>query len=161
FRYNVFVIASGLGLTLMVVKPGLLGTLRALLFADSANDPSIAGRTQDYEVVGHFFARHPWLGRGPGRLIPVVYNCLVLGHTWLYQLVTWGLVGVVALATLHITAITLAVLGFRRSPNEEEKHLCVALIAVQVLAIVVGGTFDSLGFSTFAITLALLMGCCG
>ena len=39
--------AVGLMAVLMVVRPGLLGTLRSL-FTNLGNDPSIEGRTEDY-----------------------------------------------------------------------------------------------------------------
>jgi hypothetical protein len=42
-----------------------------------------------------------------------------------------------------------------------DKHLCACLIATQVMAIAVCGTFDSLAFSTFTAMLALCMGLCG
>lgn len=162
FRYNVLGAAIALTGTLVVVRPGVLGTLKSMLLnANSEDDPSVAGRTQDYAFVAHWFSERPWLGRGPGTLIPAAYNGMVLDNQWFGQLVTWGLIGVIALAVLHISCITLAGLAFRRAQRAEDRHLCVALISVQILAIVVAATFDSLGFSTFAFTLALLMGCCG
>ncbi len=159
FRYNVLCVIVAGGLALMVVRPGLLGTLRSYVFATAADDPSIQGRTEDYAFVAHWFGQRPLLGRGPGTLIPVLYR--ILDNQWLGQLVTFGLVGVAALAGLHITCIWLAGLARKRSMSEPERHLCMALIAAQVIAIAVAATFDSLAFSTFAITLALMMGCCG
>jgi O-antigen ligase len=85
----------------------------------------------------------------------------ILDNQWLYTLVTGGIIGVAALLLMHVAAITLAAIALRRSKREEDRHLCVALISAQAVAVVVGGTFDSLYYTTFTITLALLVGMCG
>ena len=157
-RYNFMILGAGLLAAITVVKPGLIGALTGL-FLDVGVDPSISGRTEDYAVVGHYFSQRPWLGRGPGTFIPSLYQ--VLDNQWLVTAVTAGIVGVAALVALHATCITLAAVAMRRSVSAADRHLCAVLISIQVIAIVVGGTFDSLGFSTFAFTLALLMGACG
>jgi polysaccharide biosynthesis protein PslJ len=157
-RYNVMLIGTAAVIGLAFVKPGLLGTLKAMFVWFDA-DPSIESRKVDYEYVGYWFAQRPWLGRGPGTLIPDLY--LFLDNQWLYSLVTTGLVGVAALATLHVTCIWLAALAYRRSDRQEDRHLCAALIAVQVVAMLVAATFDSLSFTTFTFTLAFMSGLCG
>jgi O-antigen ligase len=158
FRYNFIVLSCVMIGLLVVARPGLLGTLRAMfLWADA--DPSIEGRTEDYAHVSAWFAQRPWLGRGPGTLIPDLY--MILDNQWLLTLVTGGIIGVAALAVMHITCVSLAVLGYRRSQSEEDRHLCAALISTQVVAVLVGATFDSLSFTTFSFTLALLCGACG
>lgn len=160
FRYNMLLVAVVLGGALMVLKPGLLGTIRGM-FAGASEDPSIEGRTKDYALVAHWFSERPWLGRGPWTLVPELYQGLVLDNQWLYTLVTGGLVGVAVLAALHITSITLAALALRRSEDPETRHLCTALIAIQVICILVEGTVDSFYYTTFSTTMALLMGVCG
>jgi O-antigen ligase len=157
-RYNMLILSGGLLAALMVIRPGLLGTLTSL-FTEAESDPSISGRTDDYAIVSHYFAQHPWLGRGPGTFIPSLY--IILDNQWLGTAITSGVVGVAALALLHLTCIALAAIALRRSKLAIDRHLCAALISTQVIAIVVAGTFDSLGFSTFAFTLAPLMGICG
>ncbi|HWS35693.1 MAG TPA: O-antigen ligase family protein [Actinoplanes sp.] len=157
-RYNMMFVGMGALVAMAAVRPGVLGTLKSMfLMADE--DPSITGRTEDYEMVSHWFGQRPWLGRGPGTLIPDVY--IMLDNQWLMTLVTYGIVGVVALAALHITAISLAGVAMRRSATAEDKHLCAALISSQVVAILVGATFDSFSFTTFAFTLALMSGLAG
>lgn len=157
-RYNALLWGIALTGIMFVAKPGLLGTLKAM-FLYVGLDPSISGRTDDYEHVGRWFTERPWLGRGPGTLIPELY--LFLDNQWLLTLVTAGIVGVVALAGLHITCISLAAVALRRSTNAEDRHLCAALISSQVVAILVAATFDSLSFTTFSFTLALMSGLCG
>jgi O-antigen ligase len=157
-RYNMLILSGALLAALMVVRPGLLGTLTSL-FEDVDSDPSISGRTEDYAIVSHYFAQHPWLGRGAGTFIPSLY--IILDNQWLATAITTGVLGVAALALLHLTCISLAAIAMRRSKLAPDRHLCAALISTQLIAMVVAGTFDSLGFSTFAFALASLMGICG
>ena len=157
-RYNLLVVAGILTGVLSVVKPGLIGTLR-VMFTGADNDPSIQGRTDDYASVAQWFTQRPWLGRGPRTLIPELYR--VLDDQWLYSLVTGGIIGVLALAALHITCVTLAVKAMRRSTSLEDRHLCAALISAQFASVIVGFTFDSMSFTTFSTLLALMSGFCG
>jgi O-antigen ligase len=157
-RYNMALISVAVLGAISILRPGLLGTLKSMfLLADE--DPSIAGRTDDYTMVGHWFSQRPWLGRGPGTLIPDLY--IILDNEWLLTLVTCGVVGVLALAAIHITSIAQAGVALRRSSSDEDRHLCAALISSQVVAILVGATFDSFNFTTFAFTLALMSGLSG
>jgi hypothetical protein len=157
-RYNILGVGIGLVACLMVVKPGLLGTIKSL-FLGAPNDPSIQGRTDDYTYVARWFAQRPWLGRGPGTLIPDLY--LVLDNQWLLTLVTGGLVGVAALVVLHLTCISLATIALRRSVRAADRDLCAALISTQIVAMVVAATFDSFAFTTFLFTLGLMSGLTG
>lgn len=157
-RFNLGVCAAALTAATMLVKPGLLGTIQNL-FANATEDPSITGRTDDYAVVYQYIAERPWLGRGPGTFIPKLY--IILDNQWLSQLVSAGVIGVLALLGLHATAIWLGYISLKRSTQPADRHLCACLISVQLVAIVVGGTFDSFGFSTFVAVLALLTGLAG
>src|SRR5262249_35218410 len=93
--------------------------------------------------------------------VPELYQGLVLDNQWLYTLVTEGLIGVGVLAALHITCISLAGISLRRSKDAEIRHLCTALIASQIICILVEGTVDSFYYTTFSTTMALTMGLCG
>jgi O-antigen ligase len=157
-RYNVLVCGGVVVAALIVARPGLLGTVRAM-FVSADSDPSITGRTDDYTYVANWFAERPWLGRGPGTLIPDLY--LILDNQWLYTLVTGGIIGVAAFAALHITGIALAWLALRRASRAEDRHLCAALIAVLVVSLLVSATFDTLSFTTFSFTVALACGLSG
>jgi polysaccharide biosynthesis protein PslJ len=159
-RYNLMVMAGGLLSVLMVVKPGLVGTVR-YMFTGAGTDPSVTGRTQRYSLIGHWFAQRPWLGRGPFSVVPGVNGGIVFDNQWLYTLVTQGLVGVGALAALHIGGITLAAIAYRRSQEAEVRHLCVALISTQLIAILAEGTYDAFYFTTYTSVIALLLGIAG
>jgi O-antigen ligase len=154
-RYNVMLVGIAVVGALTVLKPGLLGTLKAM-FTSFDEDPSISGRTDDYTIVSHYFAQRPWLGRGPGTLIPDLY--LILDNQWLLTLVTGGIIGVAAFAALHLVSLTLAWIALKRADRPEDKHLCAALISTVVISMLVSATFDTLSFTTFSFTLAL---CCG
>lgn len=157
-RYNILGLGVSLMAVLMVAKPGLLGTIRDL-FTGANEDTSVQARTERYGLVGHFFAQRPWLGRGTGTWIPPQYQ--ILDNEWLTIALSNGLLGVAALASLHITAISLTVLAWRRAGGEEQRHLCAALVAAQIGAILVAAFFDSLSFSTYATVVAFTIGLCG
>jgi O-antigen ligase len=157
-RYNVMLIGIAVIGAFSVLKPGLLGTIRSM-FTSIDEDPSISGRTDDYAIVSHFFNQRPLLGRGPGTLIPDLY--LILDNQWLLTLVTGGIIGVAAFALLHLVSLTLAWIALKRADRPEDKHLCAALISAIVVSMLVSATFDSLGFTTFSFTLALVCGVSG
>jgi polysaccharide biosynthesis protein PslJ len=157
-RYNMMAVGAVLVVGLVFARPGLLGTLKAMfLWVDA--DPSISGRTEDYDYVAYWFAQRPLLGRGPGTLIPDLY--IILDNQWLMTLITGGVVGVAALAGFHLTCVWLSITAMRRSASAEDRHLCAALLSVQVVAVLVGLTFDSFSFTTFSFTLALACGLSG
>jgi O-antigen ligase len=157
-RFNVMVLGFGMTLAMMAAKPGLLGTIKSL-FSDFNEDPSIQGRTDDYQVIFQYFAQRPLFGRGPGTFVPVLY--FFLDNEWLMHLVTMGIIGVAALAVLHLTAMSLAVIASRRSVREEDKHLCACIVAGLLISATVAGTFDSFSFSTFCVTFFLVAGFAG
>jgi len=154
-KLNIAVIGFGLLGTFAVARPSFLGTLVGL-FANMGGDDSISGRTDDYASVYEYFSEAPYFGRGYGTFIPKLY--IILDNQWLLQLVTGGLVGLLALIMLHLTGMSLAVNAYRRSPTDEGKHLAVCLFAVQMIAMLAAGTFDSFSFTTFSTTFALLTG---
>jgi O-antigen ligase len=109
--------------------------------------------------VFKYVAQRPWVGRGTGTWVSPQYQ--ILDNQWLDTLLTNGIIGVAALAALHVTGIVLAGLAFKRAATTEDRHLCAALISTQVIGFVVAGTFDSLSFFTYATVLALTLGLCG
>jgi O-antigen ligase len=143
---------------MILVRPGLLGTLRSL-FTSADVDPSVLGRTEDYGPAFAYVAEHPWFGRGIGTFIPSLYR--FIDNDWLVHLITVGYVGTAAYAAWHVTAISLAIAAFRRSVRAEDRHLSACLIAAQITAIVVAFFFDALAFSTHTIVLSILTGAAG
>jgi O-antigen ligase len=157
-RFNVGVLGIGVTLSLTIVEPGLLGTIRSL-FLNMGSDPSIQGRTDDYDIMMAYFHDRPWLGRGQGTFIPDLY--ITVDNQWLQQLVGGGLVGVASLIVLHLMGIGVALVALRRATTAEDRHLCACILSIQPLAMVVHATFDTFGFSSFVATLAVVTGMAG
>jgi O-antigen ligase len=157
-RLNVAGMGIGVLASIMIVQPGLLGTIRSL-FLNMGNDPSVQGRTEDWQIMMAYFFERPWLGRGMGTFIPDLY--IVVDNQWLQQLVGGGLIGVAALLEIHIAGFAVAMIARARSTSAEDRHLCACIAAVQPMAIVAGATFDSFAFSTFVATLAFITGMSG
>jgi O-antigen ligase len=157
-RFNFGILALGLAAALMMVRPGLLGTFQSL-FAYASDDPSVQGRLEDYGPSFDYVAQRPWFGRGPGTFIPTLYR--FVDNDWLIHLITVGVVGTIAYAGWHLTALSLAYIAYRRSDREEDRHLCACLIAVQLAAMAMAYLFDALAFTTHTTVLAILTGAAG
>ncbi|MBO0867812.1 MAG: O-antigen ligase family protein [Micromonosporaceae bacterium] len=157
-RYNIFGMVGGLFGALSVASPGLYRTL-IHLFDNPSSNPAFTVRQQRYPLAFHYVAQHPWIGRGTGTWVAPQYQ--ILDNQWLDTLITNGVIGVAALAGLHICGMVLAWRALRRSTSAEDRHLCAAMISTQLIAIAVAGTFDSLSFMTYGTILALTLGVCG
>jgi O-antigen ligase len=157
-RYNAAAMGAGVFAALAAASPGLVRTLLHL-FDNPSSNPAFTVRQARYPLAFHYVGQRPWLGRGTGTWVAPQYQ--ILDNQWLDTLITNGIVGIVALAGLHITGIALAWLALRRCSTIEDRHLCAALISTQLIGIAVAGTFDSLSFMTYATMLALTLGLCG
>jgi O-antigen ligase len=157
-RYNVLGVALLAVGAMGAASPGLIRTLFHL-FDNPTGNPAFTVRQARYPLAFHYIGERPWLGRGTGTWIAPQYQ--IMDNQWLDILLSNGILGAVAMATLHITGIVLAALAWRRSTRREERHLCAALLSTQVVGLLVAGTFDSLSFMTYATTLALTLGLCG
>ncbi len=157
-RYNILVLATLLAAALTVAKPGLVRTL-SRLFDDPSNNPAFTVRQERYPLVWYYVSQRPWLGRGTGTYLAPQYQ--ILDNQWLAFLISNGIVGVIAIATMHITAIAVAMLARKRASTEEMRHLCAVLVSTQVIALAVAATYDSMAFLTYATLVALTIGLCG
>lgn len=157
-RYNTMALALAMFGALATITPSLARTLFNM-FADANRDPSITARTDRYKLVGFFFSQRPWLGRGTGTWVSPMYQ--YLDNQWLRTALENGVAGVAALATLNLAALALAVIAFRRATSAEDRHLCLALAANQVIAMFIAYTFDVLAYSTYTTMLGIMIGLCG
>lgn len=157
-RYNIGIVIAGVVMGGVGVKPSLFNTLFHL-FDNPTQNSSISVRYERYPMAFKFISERPWLGRGTGTWVPPQYQ--VMDNQWLDTLLNNGIVGAVAYAALHITAITLAARALKRSDAPEVRHLCAALISTQFMGLIVAATFDSLAYLTYATTLGLTIGLCG
>lgn len=157
-RYNTMVLGVAMFGVLAVTAPAMARTLFNM-FADAGEDPSITSRTDRYELVGFYFSQRPWWGRGSGTWVPPMYQ--YLDNQWLRTVLENGIVGVMAMALVHLIALAVAVLAFRRARSAEDRHLCLALAAIQVMAMFIAYTFDVMAYSTYVTALGIMIGLCG
>jgi len=153
---NLLPVALGGIVGMQVAVPGLLGSIKSL-FTGASNDPSIAGRTDDYAAVFVLWRDHPVFGIGPGTYIPKLYR--VLDNEYLYELVTVGVVGVTVGIALFATGYSLARRVARQAVDPEVRSLGQALAGSIAAAAVAAFTFDALGFAIMFVITHLLVGC--
>ena len=157
-RFNAIVLGL-IGLAVFrALVPGLLGTLRSL-FVHAGTDPSIAGRTDDYDAIPVLMQGHWALGRGLGTFLPDVY--FFLDNQYLGSLLAGGVVGLVAFAALHVVGMAVA-RGVRRRSTDpalrsEGQALAATIASLGAAALV----FDSLSFRQSSFLLFLAIGCAG
>ncbi|MGW0431113.1 O-antigen ligase family protein [Micromonospora sp. NPDC003197] len=156
--FNVLVIGCFLAAMIQVVRPGLLATLRALIFAGE-NDPSVQGRLEDYEFVAPYISERLWFGRGLGTWLPELYQ--LLDNQWLVTLVSTGVVGVAGLALLFLIGVVVAGRVRRFALRPRDRDLAAVLAVSLGVAAVTAFTFDALYFSTYFLTVHLLLGLAG
>ena len=89
-RANVLVVLVFGTAAFVVVRPGLLGTIRSLFLGASDTPASRAARTTTPRLA-LFFSERPWFGRGTGTFVPSAYR--ILDNQWLGTLITNGLLG--------------------------------------------------------------------
>ncbi|MEU3454304.1 O-antigen ligase family protein [Micromonospora sp. NPDC006766] len=157
-RYNVLVLGLMAVAGMSAIKPSAVRTFYDI-FANASNDSSITARTERYTMVAFYYGQRPWWGRGTGTWEPPMYQ--FLDNQWLRTALEAGNVGVAVLAVLHLTAIALAGIALRRASTPADRHLCLVLISTQVVALFIAYTFDSLTYTTYSLTLGMMIGLCG
>lgn len=140
------------------VLPGLLGTVQSL-FRGIENDPSIAGRTADYELVSRLFAERPLLGQGMSTFVPSVYR--TIDNQMLGMLLQLGVFGTVAFLLLVLVSIVVAWKPRMLGMSSERRHLGVAVSASLAAIITSYVTFDAWGFRHVAGLTFLFIGLAG
>lgn len=157
-RLNVLVLAIiGLGIFRAAV-PGLLGTLFSL-FRSAGSDPSIAGRTDDYQAIPVLMENHWWFGRGLGTFLPDVY--FFLDNQYLGSLLNGGLVGLVAYVALHLVGMGVARGARHRSSDPALRSEAQALVACIAGLGAAAVTYDAFSFRQSSFLLFLVIGCAG
>lgn len=157
-RFNALVLGLVGVAVFRSMVPGLLGTVRSL-FRDVSTDPSIAGRTEDYQAVPGLMEGHWWWGRGLGTFLPDVY--FFLDNQYLATLLNGGMVGLTALIALYVVGLGVA-RGVRRHSvdpalRSEGQALAATIASLAAAALV----FDALSFRQSAFLLFLVIACAG
>lgn len=156
-RRRLLLIAGVVGVVAMrFLVPGLVGTLRALIF-NYGGDPSIATRKSDYDYVSTFVAERPLFGRGWGTFLPERYT--FLDNQLLGGLIEIGVVGVVLLIGVYLTGIAQAMVVRRRAPDPVLRDLALCLIAPIAVSLVTWMTYDAMAFPTGRTLTFLCIGC--
>ena len=155
---NVLAMLVGAVLLVRLAFPSLVATFLEL-FSGAPQDSSVRGRTSDYDVVLPLINDRPWFGRGPGTYSPLRY--VLLDNQWLNSMVTIGVVGALALATVFVLAFSLAKRVGRFADEDATRNLGHTIGASLAAGVAASFLFDSLAFSTFAVTMFVLVGLAG
>jgi len=157
-RVNLLGLLATAAVVVVVGLPGLVATF-GRLFGQIEEDSGVQARTGDYEVVLPLVADRPWFGRGPGTYSPLTYT--LLDNQWLVSVVSIGIVGTAALMAVFVVAFFQAKRVGRWGEDPRDRQLGHMLGASIAAAFVVSFFFDSLAFSTFAVTTVILIGSAG
>jgi polysaccharide biosynthesis protein PslJ len=158
WRRRALLLAPVFVIALRQAIPGLVGTIISL-FRNLGNDPSVSGRTGDYDVVLWLYHDHEIFGRGLFTFVPRYYR--ILDNQYLMLLLELGLVGLAAALLLFGTGFFSARTTFRRAATFESRHLGLALSGSILGLFVIYGTFDALSFPMAAGLTFLLLGMAG
>jgi hypothetical protein len=140
------------GVRLLV--PGLVGTLGSL-FTHFNDDPSIQGRTQDYEPGLQHWLQSPWVGNGLGT------STQLLDNQYLGALIETGILGLACLITLLISGVLCARGARLRTADDYLRSLCNALAAAAMVPFVAFITFDAFAFPMCTGLTFTTLGLCG
>lgn len=143
---------------LPVLLPGVLPALQSL-FLNISKDPSTTTRTDDYAVVWSMVRVRPWFGSGTGTFVPELYR--ILDNQYLLTVVESGILGVLALMGVFLTAMTCARGARTMASTEGTRELGQALTASVAVAGFMWVTFDAFSNPMASGVLFLLVGCCG
>lgn len=158
WRFGALVILPFAVVGMRLLAPGLVGTIRSL-FTNIFNDPSITGRTDDYDAVFSVYADSPLLGRGLFTFVPRYYR--ILDNQMLMTLIELGAIGLTIMLVFVATGYLVARSARRRALDPRARNLALALSASIVGVVLSYLTFDAWGFPMVAGLTFLLMGLAG
>lgn len=158
WRLRALLIAPVALLAGRLVLPGLLGTIRSL-FTGLEADPSIQGRTADYDLVLRTFLERPFLGQGLFTWVPQYFR--TIDNQILVLVLELGAIGLLLFVGTITTGFVSALLARRRILDEERRHLCLSLAASIAGISLSYVTFDALGFRQVAGLTFLFLGMVG
>jgi len=142
---------------LFAAVPRLFGTIGSL-FRNVGNDPSIASRTDSYDLFWEFFTQAPLVGRGLGTFLP---KYRILDNQYLMLLVGLGVLGTLAfLAMLTVAAVT-GLRVSRRAADPRARDLGLSGAAALCAGGVALATFDGFAFPMTMGALFLVAGMMG
>jgi polysaccharide biosynthesis protein PslJ len=138
--------------------PGLLGTIRAL-FTNLANDPSIAGRTTDYEIVMRTIHARPMFGQGLYTWVPFYFR--TIDNQALMFALEIGLVGTAVFVVLVVAHLAGCLMSRSRATDPRASHLALAIAAGLSGLLTSYVTFDAISFLMVSGVTFLFVGLAG
>jgi len=150
--------AAGGMIAMGIVVPGLIGTFRALIFG-AAEDTSITARLDRIPLVEERFSQAPWLGSGVGTFSPV--EDFILDNQYFGTLLDTGLIGLVVVSALIVTAILCCLRVLRSAPDAGTRYLASAIMGGIIVLPISMATFDSFFYRILMGLAFLLIGAAG
>ena len=126
------------------------GTLKSLLLIGE-EDPSIAGRTEDYAKIPGLIAGFEAFGRGLGTFQPTAY--FYLDNQYIGSLLEGGILALAVLIITYVVGYCVARGVRHRSSDQNMRGLGQALAASIAAFAISAATFDELSFRQAAFTL--------
>lgn len=154
-KFVAYLTIAGL-MGMKVVIPGLIGSLRALLF-DPGEDPSLSSRQVARDYAVGFLLDRPVFGRGFGTFVPVRYE--FLDNQILMTLVETGLFGLLALLCIPLVASWQIGRVRRLAIDPDDRGLAQAFLACILVGHATWLTFDALSFATSRSLVLISAGC--
>ena len=118
------------------------------LFRNVADDPSIAGRTADYDIVARMAAERPLFGQGLFTWVPFYFR--TIDNQALMLVLELGIVGTVAFVVLVGTHLAVSLTSRSRLTDPRARHLAMAVAAALAGILSSFITFDALSFRMVA-----------
>lgn len=156
-RKSVLIGMACMGVVLAGAVPRLFGVVRAM-FRNVGVDPSIASRTDSYDLAWSFVGNAPLFGRGLGTFLP---KYRIFDNEYLVLLVSVGFVGTLAFVGLILSGIWCGARVYFRASDAAAKDLGLTLVASLVAGGVGLATFDGFAFPMTMGTMFLLLGLAG
>lgn len=157
FRLKALVALGALGAGLLVLVPGMIGTIRGL-FLSIGTDSSTSSRADSAVAAIEIALRSPIIGRGFGLFLP---EELILDNQILLLLIGTGFLGLAAFGALIFTCIGT---GWRVAARSS--HEVITVLGAATSAGIAAGSstfafFDGLSFPISAGLLFLMFGVTG
>jgi polysaccharide biosynthesis protein PslJ len=158
WRFGAFLLLPFAVVGMRLLAPGLLGTIRSL-FTYLLVDPSVTGRTEDYDAVFSVYGNSPIFGQGLYTFMPRYYR--IVDNQMLLSLIELGAFGLTVLIAFISTGYLRARAARRRSSGPRERDLALVIAGGIVGLAVSYFTFDAWGFPMVAGLTFLLIGMAG
>jgi O-antigen ligase len=125
-------------------------------FTGSSEDESVSGRLEDYAKVSETLGEHPIFGLGLGGTPPTEFG--YLDNEWLQAVVQGGVVGLVALTAVMISAIFGMSASMRGVTSSRQREQTYVMAAGAVGIVASSFTFDLFSFEQAALVFFILFG---